>query len=243
MNAFGTAFQSSNATFGAAANSVEAGFGYGGDHGRGFHSEQPIDVGINDHTEKTHFKDKKTAEADQTLPFTPSYPTWHESPFVRYVHNVMSKGDLPPATIEFQPEDRSKMGIPLNPFWIRNDRWSMKHEADIFVDAGPNFVAPTVGVKGPQHKQNFRRQTYLDNEVHPQSSEKPSDIKLEQKDAPVAPTAGSVTSTGGKAIHEGEMSMEKANPAKTHNEELPKRKRGRPTGTKKEKETVPQIIE
>jgi hypothetical protein len=243
MNSYGTAFPSSNATFGPSTGAVEAGHGFGGDPGRGFHSTQPIDVGDNDHTEKTHFKDKKNAEPDHTLPFVPSYPAWHESPFTRYVPNVLSSGGLPPAVIDFQPEDRSKMGIPLNPFWIRNDRWAMKHEADIFVDAGPNFVAPSVGVKGPQHKQGFRRHTYLDNEVHPQVSEKAADIKLEQKEAPAAPTAGSVTSTGGKAVQEGEMAMEKANPAKTHNEELPKKKRGRPSGTKKEKETVPQIIE
>jgi hypothetical protein len=240
---FGTSFSSSNATFGQTTSAVQPGFGFGGDPGEGFHSRQPVNVGENDWTEKTQYKDRREKEQADTTPFIPQYPRWHESPFNRYVPNVLSTGNLPPAVIEFQPEDRSKMGIPLNPFWIRNDRWSMKNEAEIFVDVDQNFVAPRFGVAGPQKRQGFARHTYLDNKEQPQYSQAKAPIKNEQMEPPVEAGAGSVTSAGAKAIREGEMQMENANPAQTHNEEPKKRGRGRPTGSKKSVQHMPQIVE
>src|SRR5688572_17102250 len=109
MNSNATAFQSSAPTFGVGAISGDTPFGFGGDPGEGFHSRQPVNVGRNDNTEKTHFDDKRKNEGAESLPFVPKYPAWHESPFVRYVPNILSSGKLPPAPVEFKPEDRSKM--------------------------------------------------------------------------------------------------------------------------------------
>jgi hypothetical protein len=227
MNTGGTAFQSSSATFGVGTSGGDLPFGFGGDPGEGFHSRGPVNVQDNDWTEKLHFQDKKKGDGAESLPFVPKYPTWHESPFVRYVPNVLSSGNLPPAPVEYKPEDRSTMGVPLNPFWIRNDRWSMKYEAEPFKQVGPDFVAPVVGVKGAQSKRSWKRKTYIDN--------------LEQKAPEKEVIAGTVTSSA-KQVTMGEMNPEKSNPAEVHKEPPAKRTRSKPTGSKKPKETVPQIL-
>lgn len=122
-------------SFVSAGSNVEVGAGYGGDSGTGFHSNQPIRAERWDDTENTHFKDRlDSAEGDLRADGNvASYPKYPESPYVRYVQRPLSSGVLSPDVKAYKPEDRSKMGVPLNPFWIRNDLWSMENEADIFM--------------------------------------------------------------------------------------------------------------
>jgi len=197
---------------------VEPGVGTGGDNGVGFHSRQPVNIERFDDTENVHNNDKlKQSDGDLIANAqVANYPKWPQSPYVRYVSRPLSGGALSSSLQSFSPEDRSKMGTPLNPFWIRNDLWSMDNEADIFMDAGPNWVAPRMGGHTSQGAQ-IDRETYLDNEQQIQHSTESSSMGRETAAAPVAPIAGQVTSAAaGATVNASDMSMENANPAKVN---------------------------
>ena len=198
--------------------------GFGGDNGEGFHSRQPISLQRNDDTEQLHNRDKLQDGADLQADAIATYPKYEESPFTRYVSRPLSSGVLSSSMVNFAPENRSKMGTPLNPFWIRNDLWSMSNEADIFMDASPNWVQRRINVNGVQDKQGFKRETYLDNEEQPQHSSAPAPIAVEVATPPVS-SVGVVTSTQ-PAATEGDMEIKDSNPAKvkTEEESAPKEK-------------------
>jgi hypothetical protein len=209
----GAAPTGTNAAIAPPASTVEPGSGYGGDSGKGFHSRQPISEFINrDPTEQTHTKEQLQEEQDLVEPFVPSYQRWLPSPFERYVPRPTSSGNLPPGIPTYQPEDRSKMGVPLNPFWIRNGVYWGEGEADIFVDADINWVAPRVAVDLPQKPQGWDRDNYINNQEQPQNSAEAPDIQKKTSAAPAAPEAGGVTGTGDAAIV-GETKIKGANPA------------------------------
>lgn len=210
-----TAFVSSGSTIAQPA-------GFGGDNGVGFHSSQPVRIERHDDTENVHNRDKlKQSDGDLVADGqVANYPKYHESPYVRYVSRPLSSGNLSTGVQTYTPEDRSKMGQPLNPFWIRNDLWSMENEADIFMDAGPNWVAPRLAAHTKQSAQ-MERDTYLDNEQQPQHSSQPAPITIEAAPTPVAPIAGQVTSAVGVSASDtsGTLDMKDANPAKTNKED------------------------
>lgn len=176
---------------------VSAGAGYGGDNGFGFHSAQPLSGQIRlDDTEQTHNQDKlETGKpplpGDATIA---NYPKVFESPFTRYVTRALSNGTLSNDLVHFKPEDRSKTGVPLNPFWIRNDLWSMVHEANLFADAGPNWVAPQVATAHSSQDARVSRDVYMDNLEQPQFGQGAS-LKEETDAAPLESAAGTVSAS------------------------------------------------
>jgi hypothetical protein len=193
----------------------------GADPGVGFHSEQPISIERHDPTENTHFKNRlEEQQGDIRAEAVATYPKYPESPFVRYVSRPLSQGALSKSVQTFAPEDRSHMGVPLNPFWIRNDLWSMKYEADIFADSGPNWVAPQVSGSVAQNLPGYDRTAYLDNQEQPQHSSQSAPIKSSEPVAPSQPAAGSVTSTT-VASQQGEMPIQESNPAVTNEQNPP----------------------
>lgn len=204
----------------AASTGIANGIGHGGDVGTGFHSRQPpsghaVDTNTQ-HTENAETKTRldESSEASNVSPFLPTFQKWSESPFTRYVARNASSGMLPGGIPSFKPVDRSKMGIPLNPFHIRNDTWSMRHEASIFTDPTTYFVAPRVMSKGAQSKQNLHREVYLDNETQPQSGSGPSHLGEGSDEVPMERGAGGVTGAT-ESAPQGEMNIEASNPAKT----------------------------
>lgn len=201
-------------TFVSSGTNVEVGAGYGGDSGTGFHSNQPVRAERWDDTENTHFKDRlDSAEGDLRADGNvASYPKYPESPYVRYVQRPLSSGVLSADIKTYKPEDRSKMGVPLNPFWIRNDMWSMENEADIFMDAGPNWVVPRLGAHTTQSAQ-IKREAYIENEEQPQTSNAPATLHKGNMPPPVAAAAGTVT-TAVSTANTSDMVMKDANPAK-----------------------------
>ena len=199
--------------------------GFGGDNGEGFHSRQPISLQRNDDTEQLHNRDKLQDGADLQADPIATFPKYEESPFTRYVSRPLSTGVLSADVVNFAPENRSKMGTPLNPFWIRNDLWSIANEADIFMDASPNWVQRRINVNGAQDKQGFKRETYLDNQEQPQHSTQAAPMAPDVEAPPKMEGAGNVTGTEA-ATTEGDMEIKDANPAKVKTEEeaAPKQK-------------------
>jgi len=200
--------------------SIGPGIGRGGDIGTGFHSSQPVShlavTTQNQHTENAESKtrlDDSSSSADVS-PFLPTYQQWSESPFTRYVSKNASLGTLPGGITTFKPVDRTKTGIPLNPFWIRNDTWGMAHEADIFTDPTTYFVEPRVMSKGAQSPQNHYRSVYLDNEEQPQKGSGKTGLGKGSNVVPLESGAGSVTGVA-EGAPMGEMPIDAANPAKT----------------------------
>lgn len=193
---------------------IAPGAGYGGDNGEGFHSTQPISLERNDDTENLHNRDRLQEGDGLSGDAIATFPKYLESPFTRYVSRPLSSGTLSDSVRNFAPEDRSKMGTPLNPFWIRNDLWSVANEADIFLDASPNWVAPRLNVNGSQTKQGFKRETYIDNQEQPQKSSAPAPIAPEFTEPPKEPAAGTVTGTTEAAPVDTNKEMKDANPAK-----------------------------
>lgn len=209
----------------SSGSSVQPGIGFGGDNGVGFHSTQPVRLERHDDTENVHNRDKlKQSDGDLVADGQlANYPKYPQSPYVRYVSRPLSHGNLSTGIQTHTPEDRSKMGQPLNPFWIRNDLWSMENEADIFMDVGPNWVAPRLAAHTKQSAQ-IDRETYLDNEEQIQHSSETSRMGRESESAsaaaPVAPIAGQVTSAvSAGAMTAGDLKMEDANPAKVRKED------------------------
>lgn len=198
------------------SSNVPSGTGYGGDNGKGFHSAQPVSLERNDDTEKVQNRTNLQEGGDLQADAIAVYPKYFESPFTRYVSRPLSNGLLSESVTNFKPEDRSKMGKPLNPFWIRNDLWSIANEADIFLDATPNWIAPRINVNGTQDKQTSRP-VYLDNEQQPQRSNTAANMEVEMLIAPTATAAGTVTGSEA-AASEGTLDMENANPAKVNME-------------------------
>lgn len=211
---------STSVNFITTTNNTAAGVGYGGDNGVGFHSTQPVGIERYDETENVHNRDKlKQGDGDIVADGqVANYPKYAESPYVRYVSRPLSNGDLSTGIQTYAPEDRSKMGQPLNPFWIRNDLWSMANEADIFMDVGPNWVAPRLEAHTKQNVQTVR-ETYLDNEGQLQHSTQSAPIRKDDAAPPMAPIAGQVTSAVGQpADTTTNLKMEDANPAKVRKE-------------------------
>lgn len=208
------------AAFISSSSGIGPGVGLGGDNGVGFHSTQPVRLERHDDTENVHNRDKlKQSDGDITADGqVANYPKWPQSPYVRYVSRPLSDGSLSTGLQSYTPEDRSKMGRPLNPFWIRNDLWSMENEADIFMDAGPNWVAPRMAAHTKQSAQTDR-ETYIDNEEQPQHSNEKPPMGTETAAAPVAPIAGQVTSAVASGVNAGDLKMEDANPAKVRKED------------------------
>lgn len=198
---------------------IAPGAGYGGDNGEGFHSTQPISLERNDDTENLHNRDRLQEGDGLSGDAIATFPKYLESPFTRYVSRPLSSGTLSDSVRNFVPEDRSKMGTPLNPFWIRNDLWSVANEADIFLDASPNWVAPRLNVSGTQTKQGFKRETYIDNEAQPQKSSAPAPIAPEYTEPPKESAAGNVTGTAEAAPVDTNKEMKDANPAKVKTQE------------------------
>lgn len=220
MSAFPNNINTANLSSGS---SVQPGIGFGGDNGVGFHSTQPVRLERHDDTENVHNRDKlKQSDGDLVADGQlANYPKYPQSPYVRYVSRPLSHGNLSTGIQTHTPEDRSKMGQPLNPFWIRNDLWSMENEADIFMDVGPNWVAPRLAAHTKQSAQ-IDRETYLDNEEQIQHSSEtaPMGRESESAAAPVAPIAGQVTSAvSAGAMTAGDLKMEDANPAKVRKED------------------------
>ena len=203
----------------ASGSSVQPGVGLGGDNGVGFHSAQPVRLERHDDTENVHNRDKlKQSDGDLIADGqVANYPKYPQSPYVRYVSRPLSHGNLSTGIQTHTPEDRSKMGQPLNPFWIRNDLWSMENEADIFMDAGPNWVAPRMAAHTRQSAQTDR-DTYLDNEQQIQHSNESAPMGRESVPAPVARIAGQVSSAVSTGVTAGDLKMEDANPAKVRKE-------------------------
>ncbi len=212
----------STAFLSSGGSNIQAGIGFGGDNGVGFHSTQPVNLERHDDTENVHNRDKlKQSDGDIVADGqVANYPKWSQSPYVRYVSRPLSNGTLSTGLQTYTPEDRSKMGQPLNPFWIRNDLWSMENEADIFMDVGPNWVAPRMAVHTKQSAQ-IDRDTYLDNEQQPQHSNEKPPMGAETAAAapPMAPIAGQVTSAVDASVNAGDLKMEDANPAKVRKED------------------------
>jgi hypothetical protein len=94
----------------------------------------------------------------------------------------------------------------------------MENEADIFMDAGPNWVAPRMAAHTKQSAQTDR-ETYIDNEEQPQHSNEKAPMGAETAAAPVAPIAGQVTSAVATGVNAGDLKMEDANPAKVRKED------------------------
>jgi hypothetical protein len=215
---------------------IQPGAGYGGDNGEGFHSTQPVSLERNDDTENLHNRNRlQEGDAISADPIA-TFPKYSESPFTRYVSRPLSSGTLSDSLRNFAPEDRSKTGVPLNPFWIRNDLWSMANEADIFLDASPNWVAPRVNVNGAQSKQGFTRETYLDNQEQPQKSNEQAPIAVDVQAPPKQEAAGTVS--GPAAVEDtSNMEMKDANPAKVKTGEESEAKE---TDMKEKTEETPQ---
>jgi hypothetical protein len=193
----------------------------GADTGVGFHSEQPVRIDRYDPTEQTQFKNRLEEEQRDIQPEpVATYPKYLESPFVRYVSRPLSSGNLSHGVQSYKPEDRSHMGTPLNPFWIRNDMWSIHHEADIFVDSGPNWVPPQVQAHTSRNLPGYDRSTYLDNQEQPQHSAEASPLTSSTSAAPAAPAAGSVTSAV-VASNQTQMDIPKSNPVLPNKEGTP----------------------
>lgn len=214
-----------SSAFLSSGSSVQSGIGFGGDNGVGFHSSQPVRLERHDDTENVHNRDKlKQSDGDIVADGqVANYPKYPQSPYVRYVSRPLSNGALSTGIQTYTPEDRSKMGQPLNPFWIRNDLWSMENEADIFMDAGPNWVAPRMAAHTKQGAQTDR-DTYLDNEQQIQHSTQAAPMGPmgggESAAAPMAPIAGQVTSAvASGAATTADLKMEDANPAKVRKED------------------------
>lgn len=186
----------------------------GADAGVGFHSAQPVSISRFDPTEQTHFKNKQEeSQTDVQGQAVSTYPKYHESPFTRYVRRPLSDGVLSNSVVNYKLEDRSTMGVPLNPFWIRNDLWSMANEADIFMtDGESNFVAPRVTVPSSVPQGSFTRSTYLENQEQPQQSTEAPDIKASVPAPPMASAAGSVTGAV-VASDKTQMEIPQSNPA------------------------------
>lgn len=203
------------------SSSARAGYGYGGDNGVGFHSTGPVRLENPDETEfkRDAYENEPTLPTEVVLPH-PKYP---ESPFTRYVTRPLSNGTLSSDLRNFAPENRSKTGVPLNPFWIRNDLWSIQNEASIFMDTGPNWVHRRLKVAGEQDGQQ-KRDAYLDNEEQPQYG-KGSTLSANLAPAPSEPAAGRVTGTEAAETAEQTLGLEQSNPAKLKDEQsdaLPK---------------------
>jgi hypothetical protein len=189
----------------------------GADQGVGFHSEQPINIERYDNTEQTHFKNKlDQSEGDIKAEPVQVYPKYQESPFTRYVRRPLSDGVLSKSVTSFALEDRSTMGVPLNPFWIRNDTWSMMNEGtDIFQDAGPNFVAPRAAVQSSVPAGGNDRPAYIENQEQPQVPQAdsiPSTLVKTVSAPPMVSAAGSVTGAV-VASEKSQMEIPQSNPA------------------------------
>lgn len=210
-----------SSAFLSSGSTVQPGIGIGGDNGVGFHSNQPVRIERHDDTENVQNRDKlKQSDGDIIADGQiANYPKYPQSPYVRYVSRPLSGGNLSTGIQTYTPEDRSKMGQPLNPFWIRNDLWSMENEADIFMDAGPNWVAPRMAAHTKQSAQ-IDRDTYIDNEQQPQHSAQAGPMGRESAAAPMVPIAGQVTSAvAASSSTTGDLKMEDANPAKVRKED------------------------
>lgn len=193
----------------------------GADTGVGFHSEQPVRIDRHDPTEQTQFKNRLEEEQrDIQAEPVATYPKYLESPFVRYVSRPLSSGNLSNSVQSYKPEDRSHMGTPLNPFWIRNDVWSMNYEADIFADSGPNWVPPQIQAHASRNLPGYDRSTYLDNQEQPQHSTETSPLTKSTSAAPAAPAAGTVTSAV-VASNQTQMDIPKSNPVLPNKEGKP----------------------
>ena len=201
--------------------------GYGGDHGPGFHGSVGSRLPSNDPTEQTLNQQKLEDEEKMPEVSIPHHQYWHESPFTRYVSRPLSGGDLSSDLLHYKPEDRSQMGIPLNPFWIRNDLYGMEKYCDIFVQADSNFVQKRVAdAQGPEAadgERGYARHTYLDDESQPQregvhliQESLPANLVKDTAIAPKAPAAGKVTGTEAAATM-GEMLPGNSNPADVQN--------------------------
>lgn len=212
---------STNTGFISSGSALTPGIGTGGDNGVGFHSSQPIRIERHDDTENVHNNDKlKQGDGDIIADGqVANYPKYPESPYVRYVSRPLSNGNLSTGIQTYTPEDRSTMGQPLNPFWIRNDLWSMANEADIFMDASPNWVARRLEAHTKQTGQKSR-ETYLDNEQQPQHSTESAPISKDISAAPMAPIAGQVTSSLSQTSNKDTLKMEDANPAKVRKDDV-----------------------
>jgi hypothetical protein len=189
----------------------------GPDVGVGFHSQQPIRIERYDPTEQTQFKNKlEQGEGDIKPEPVQVYPKYKESPYVRYVRRPLSDGVLSNSVVNFKLEDRSNMGVPLNPFWIRNDLWSMQNEADIFQDSGPNFVAPTVtAAVGSVPSGANDRPAYIENQEQPQvpqADSVPTTLSGSTSAPPMASAAGDVTGSV-VASDKSQMEIPQSNPA------------------------------
>jgi hypothetical protein len=185
-----------NATVGTTINPVNpipVPAGLGGDGGVGFHGSGPVS-GDSTLTEQKQFKAKHTEANAQPSEAVATHQKFVESPFTRYVRRPLSDGGEPKHVYKHTPEDRSKMGVPLNPFWIRNDHYSIDKEANIFLQPY-DFVAPVVTHAGAQSEQvSTKRDALLDNEVQPQKGGDTTKIKEEDLLAPKETTAGQVSS-------------------------------------------------
>lgn len=199
-----------------APTGVAPGINFGGTGGVGFHDTQPVRLDLNEATVQWHRDDADGALGDPTTVSVPDYPTWPESPFVTYCPRPTSNGRLPPILEQFVPEDRSKMGTPLNPFWIRNGVVWDEHEADIFLQPD-DFLAPRFELDHlPQAPQSFARDAYLKNEEQPQYSSGSGDSGLAPRNikVPMASACGGVSAPQDNAPEEM-MGIGESNPAMT----------------------------
>lgn len=198
---------------------ISTGAGFGGDNGQGFHSHQPVSNDYNEATE--HTKDKfESSEPGISSDAVATLPKYLESPFTRYVTRPLSKGGF---EFSYKPEDRSKTGVPLNPFWIRNDTWSMQNEADIFVQTDSNFVSAQAIAPTPQSPQ-VEREAYIENEEQPQVSAQPSDITSSTPKPPTQAAAGTVSGTVPLDQVESTPEVNPANPEGSESESPAKEK-------------------
>jgi hypothetical protein len=188
-----------NTTGGASINPVNpipVPAGLGGDSGVGFHGSKTETTAVqgSNLTEQKQFKSKHEEANAQPSEAVASHQTFLESPFTRYVRRPLSDGGEPKQVYKHKPEDRSKMGVPLNPFWIRNDYYSIEKEADIFLQP-EDFVAPVIHHKGEQSEQtSTKRKAHLENEVQPQMGGDTTKLAKDNTLAPKETIAGSVSS-------------------------------------------------
>lgn len=188
---FNTASSSSNPS-----NNIPVPTGLGGDRGVGFHGSSSVESAIqgSNLTEQKQFKSKHEEANVQPSEAIATHQTFLESPFTRYVRRPLSDGGEPKHVYKHKPEDRSKMGVPLNPFWIRNDNYSIEKEANIFLQPS-DFIAPIINNLGDQSPQtSTKRETYLDNEIQPQRGGDTDKIKEETLLPPKTEAAGKVSS-------------------------------------------------
>lgn len=190
------------------SNPIPVPAGLGGDAGVGFHSGGSFS-GDATLTEQKQFKAKHTEANAQPSEAVATHQKFLESPFTRYVRRPLSDGGEPKHVFKHKPEDRSTMGVPLNPFWIRNDHYSMDKEANIFLQPD-DFVAPVVTHKGAQSVQvSTKREALLDNEEQPQRGGDTHKIAEDNKLAPKDTICGSAAT---KIEEAGKQQIPDSNP-------------------------------